>query len=195
MLVVMAIIAVLVSIGVPAIQQARETARDLQCRNNVKQVASTLHMFCGTHGKFPDSNNEAWTLPVADEAFGFQRGRNEESLRGEITIFRCPSDEALAVQGYATGNTGINSELPGNAIDDIRDGTSSTIMLSEMTSALGVPWSLGPLLFVAGINSAHPQTVNVSLADGSVRGMSKDIDEDVLRSLLTISGGEIVTEF
>lgn len=183
------------SISVPAIHRARESARNLHCRNNLKQDAGTLQIFCSTHGKFPDGRNEAWTLPVADEMFGFQRERNEESLRGEMSVFRCPSDEATVVQGYATGNIGLNHEVPGQAIDVIHDGTSNTIMLSEMTSALGVPWSQGPMLFVAGMNSAHPQTVNVSLADGSVRGMNKDIDEDVLRSLLTIDGGEILAEF
>lgn len=40
-IVVMATLGVLVSISVSAIQQARETARDLQCRNNLKQVAAS----------------------------------------------------------------------------------------------------------------------------------------------------------
>ena len=41
----------------------------------------------------------------------------------------------------------------------------------------------------------HSGVANVSMADGSVRGLSKSIDAQVVANLLTINGGEVVGEF
>jgi prepilin-type N-terminal cleavage/methylation domain-containing protein len=53
LLVVVAIIAVLASLLIPAVQAAREAARRLQCRSNLKQVALAAHNYHDVNQRFP----------------------------------------------------------------------------------------------------------------------------------------------
>lgn len=114
LLVVMAIIATLMALLLPAVQAAREASRRTACRNNLHQIGLAMHNYHDTHACFPPSsggtdgsgtNGNALSgfvmlLPQLEKDVIWQRIRSTPgqggdpstiAINGEIDVYLCPT--------------------------------------------------------------------------------------------------------
>lgn len=109
-LTVIAIIGMLVSLLLPALQAARETARRLQCTNNLRQMGTAMHLYHDSSGTFPpgisSANRMFWSgflLPyveqqalseMLDVRLPWDVAPNAGVCATYLSIYRCPTATA-----------------------------------------------------------------------------------------------------
>lgn len=118
LLVVIAIVGVLVALVLPAVQNARESARRTQCKNNLAQIGLALHNYHASHSVFPFASSisfpvakrftwvkRTWpelVLPYLDQASRYSKADFNVSVDIEpnrslyenmiFPVFACPSN-------------------------------------------------------------------------------------------------------
>jgi prepilin-type processing-associated H-X9-DG protein len=114
---------------------------------------------------------------------------------------------------------GVMAVVDSCKINDIRDGTSQTLMIGEVTgnargSHLGFIWATLNLASTAdgincapnsipgeakpvgrgnGFSSYHPGGAHFAFCDGSTQFISENINAEILRRLTTRDGGEVIS--
>ena len=147
LLVSIAIMAVLLALLLPAVQGAREAARRVQCRSNLKQLGLALHNYHDSNGVFPinygvglyDETNlgASWLpriLPQVDQGPLYAKVKwgepltqpdNDAVAKTVVAVFLCPSD------------------LHGNGVMPNRRNSTVPRAVTNYKACLGSNWEWG----------------------------------------------------
>jgi len=210
-------IGVMTGLLLPAVQSARQAARRMSSSNNVKQIMLAMFNFESAYRKFPDRVTRdkagapllSWRvaiLPYIEQNNLYQQFHLDEPWDSphNITLLeRMPQTYANPQVEVAPGYTVYLAPVGKNAgwldknmrLSAITDGTSNTIALTEVAPHLAVPWTAPDDLDIdenPGTSWMGDRGANVGMFDGSVRWISAELAEDVLRALMTINGGEVI---
>jgi prepilin-type N-terminal cleavage/methylation domain-containing protein len=127
MLVVIAIIALLMGLLMPAVQKARESANRVSCANNLHQIALAMHQYQLDRECLPPrcllDNGASWPVlifPYMEQEPLFRRwdlGRSyydqiAEARLTSVKNYFCPSRRTASTAGYST--SGDEPWLGGN---------------------------------------------------------------------------------
>jgi len=166
LIVSIAVIGLLLSLLLPAVQQVRSTSRKMQCSNNLHQIGVTVHHIHDVKGAFPSSGfareivsflnpgvtitNTTYVHTTPEEV------AEEEAFRAASTpYFACPSDPVESIThgralnyflnlgtGYGNFDDGFVKAHGQVSARDVTDGLSQTVMFSEKLIYLGAKRNL-----------------------------------------------------
>lgn len=173
LMVSISILGLLLALILPAVQQVRESARNTQCKNNLKQIGLALHNHVDSHKAFPSRDYPIRRLMPYLEV-----------LPGDssISVFRCVSDSKIDGPKLTLSSYFINDGLRLNLNGVMRNGFTKQlqdIAPSEFTDGLSATAAFSERLLT--YDHDHPN--DTSRADGRrylwhfVGGRFLDIDE------------------
>lgn len=216
-----AIRTLMTALSVP-LDQARQAARRQQSVNNLKQIALAVHNFHDVYKSFPAQASRgpdgkpllSWRvhiLPFIEQRKLYEQFHLNEpwdSPHNKVLIdkmpqvYRSPASK-LREKGktnylVAVGPGTVFGGREGMRIQDIKDGTSNTIMVVEANDQHVVIWTrpedlpYDPKDPGKGLWGLYEGGTNLAICDGSVRFVSEKIDPEILRRLFGAADGKPV---
>ncbi len=196
----------------PAVTQARQSAKSMQAKNNLKQMALAMHVHHDAHKRFPAVANRdrdgkpllSWRvhiLPYIDQQELYKKFKLDEPWDSEHNsklIAQIPPVYVDPNSKLKPGTTNflapvaegtIWSIKDGARLRDIIDGSSQTIMVVRADPKKAVPWTkpddltIDPKTPARDLAAEGMEHFLAALCDGSVRTFSKSIDPAVLWNL------------
>lgn len=204
----------------PPIAAARAAASRAQGMNNLKQIGLAFHNYASANGHFPPAavyapNSKyphSWRvalLPYLEQAPLYNQYRFDEPWDSENNrklIDQMPAvfrDPAAAGKGSSpsyfvlTGPNTIFGNEKGTGFASITDGTSNTILV--VSAKRDIPWTkpedirYDPQGALPALGGFRDDGLDVLFADGSVRVIPRGVDQSVLRALISMDGGEVIS--
>ena len=193
-----------------------------QSVNNLKMIALAMHNYAASakDGRFPPAAIRkdgkpllSWrvaVLPYLDQKDLYDKFHLNEpwnSPHNKTLLNKMPDvyapvdrvDEPRISTYYQvfTGPGALFEDKRGPRIVDVTDGTSNTLMIAEAGSP--VPWtkpddiSFDKTKPLPKLGRQFHDGFHTAFADGSVRFLSSKTNPNILRALITRSGGEVIT--
>ena len=128
LLVVIGIIALLISVLLPALNKARASANTVKCLSNLRQLGTASLLFAGEHRGYQVKafhNSSPRGLAVSED-WGFRDSKagglgwgwdyvlySKKYVTGK-DVFRCPADDSGIIRGSAYSPTVVDDDFPGS---------------------------------------------------------------------------------
>jgi hypothetical protein len=212
-----AVLARLVTNIFPNIVEAREGARRSMSMNNLKQIALAMHnyhdiyrhlpsaLLYGPDGKTPYSWRVA-LLPFLEQKRLYDQYRFDEPWDGPNNrrvlekmpaVYRCPKEPAASQNASYFLLVGPGAIFHGDhppQFSEIRDGTANTLLAVEAKRE--IPWTkpediaFDPDKPLPKLGGFFAEGCPAATADGAVHFLPQDMDEKLLRLMITAADGQ-----
>jgi type II secretory pathway pseudopilin PulG len=168
--VVIAIIAVLAAILFPVFGKAREKARQTNCLNNQRQLATACLMYAQDHEQqfFASAGAGSWASALADL---------------DKKLFNCPTARANGVA--ATPEYGFNAYLYGAALSDVGNAAAALMLADRTPGTATTDYSLTN--FTTDLDPRHGGSLLLACVDGHVESV-KAVKGQAMGDTLTAEG-------
>ncbi|MCA9026867.1 MAG: DUF1559 domain-containing protein [Planctomycetaceae bacterium] len=202
-----------------------DAARRTQCKNNLKQIGLALHNYHDVYQAFPPAYTvntdgqplHSWRtllLPFLDQhalydtidlSKPWDDPANAEAFNTVVPQFFCPSMTIEPTHTTYMGMVGPEACLKPTEprpLSEIKDGTHNTIMVIEASPQDAVHW-MAPqdigvrfaLSFNPDINFDHERGTHALFVAGHVMFLSADMSNETHQALVTVDGGETITDW